>query len=62
MAEVDSIQMQVLLETIEFWKTDRPGWSDKAAWENMEATLRSMDLLTGSLDINKAFTNDYLPG
>ncbi len=61
LAEEDPIQKQVLLETLAFWKTDRPGESDLAAWQNMEATLRSMDLLTEPLDITRAFTNDLLP-
>jgi NitT/TauT family transport system substrate-binding protein len=62
LAESDPIQKKVLLETLEFWKTDKPGESDPAAWRNMEATLRSMGLLTGNLDITQAFTNVYLPG
>ncbi len=61
LAEDDAVQKQVLAATIEFWKTETPGWSDLAAWQNMEATLRSMGLLTGSFEIEKAFTNDYLP-
>jgi NitT/TauT family transport system substrate-binding protein len=62
LADDDPIQKQVLVETIEFWKTDKPGVSDLAAWQNMEATLRSMGLLTGEMDITKAFTNEFLPG
>jgi NitT/TauT family transport system substrate-binding protein len=61
LAEDDPIQKQVLAETRAFWKSDRPGWSDLAAWQNMEATLRSMGLLSGELDITRAFTNDFLP-
>jgi NitT/TauT family transport system substrate-binding protein len=61
LAENDPIQKQVLLATIAFWKTDRLGYSDPAAWKNMEATLQSMGLLTGPLDVTKAYTNDFLP-
>ncbi|MGB7537793.1 MAG: ABC transporter substrate-binding protein [Anaerolineales bacterium] len=61
LAEDDPIQKQVLVETLAFWKSDKPGWSDLAAWQNMEATLRSMGLLTGEMDITRAFTNDFLP-
>jgi NitT/TauT family transport system substrate-binding protein len=57
----DPIQKQVLAATIEFWKSETPGVSDQAAWQNMESTLRSMGLLTGPVDITKAFTNEYLP-
>jgi NitT/TauT family transport system substrate-binding protein len=62
LAEDDPIQKQVLAATLAFWKADKPGYSDLAAWQNMEATLRSMGLLTGEMDITKAFTNEFLPG
>lgn len=61
LAENDPVQKEVLRQTLEFWKTDRPGRSDLAAWKNMEATLLSMGLLSDPLDITKAFTNDFLP-
>jgi NitT/TauT family transport system substrate-binding protein len=60
-AEQDAVQKQVLAATMEFWRSDKPGWSDPAAWQNMEATLQSMGSLTRPLDITQAFTNDYLP-
>jgi NitT/TauT family transport system substrate-binding protein len=62
LAEDDPIQKQVLRETIAFWKTDHPGQSDLASWQNMQATLLSMKLLSEPLDLADAFTNDYLPG
>jgi NitT/TauT family transport system substrate-binding protein len=60
-AEQDAVQRQVLAASIEFWRSGTPGYSNPAAWRNMEATLRSMDLLSEPLDITKAFTNDFLP-
>jgi NitT/TauT family transport system substrate-binding protein len=59
--EQDVVQKQVLAASIEFWRSDKPGWSDPAAWQNMETTLRSMGLLTQPLDITKAYSNDFLP-
>jgi NitT/TauT family transport system substrate-binding protein len=61
LGENDTVQRQVLAQTLAFWKTDKPGWSDPAAWQNMDATLRSMGLLTKPLDVTQAFTNAYLP-
>jgi len=55
-----AVQRQVLAETIEFWKTDRPGYSDPAAWENMYTLLLEMGLVSAPLDLDKAFTNDYI--
>ncbi len=55
------VQKQVLLTSIEFWKADRPGYTDPAAWQNTEQVLLDMGFLTQSLDVSKAFSNDYLP-
>ena len=54
-------QRAVLAATIEFWRSDQPGYSDPAAWENMHALLLQMGLLADPLDVQQAFTNDYLP-
>jgi len=62
LAQADTAaQTAVLAATIELWKTDRPGYSDPKAWDNMQAVLLDMGLLTQSLDLSRAFTNDYLP-
>jgi NitT/TauT family transport system substrate-binding protein len=55
------LQKQVLQNSIEMWKTPTPGKTDKQGWENMQSILLKMGLLTKSLDINSAFSNDYLP-
>ena len=59
--EEQDLQRAVLAASIEFWRSDRPGYSDPAAWENMHALLLQMGLLADPLDIQQAFTNDYLP-
>ncbi len=59
-AEQD-LQRAVLAASIEFWRSDRPGYSDPAAWENMHSLLLQMGLLAEPLDVEQAFTNDYLP-
>jgi NitT/TauT family transport system substrate-binding protein len=61
LAENDPIQKQVLQATLQFWKSDHPGSSDPAAWQNMNATLQSMGLLESPLDVTPAFSNDFLP-
>jgi len=55
------VQMQVLTRTIELWKTDRIGYSDPKAWENMHDLLLNMKLLKEPLDVSKAFTNEFVP-
>jgi len=57
----ESVQKEVLTRSIELWKADRTGYSDMKAWQNMQDTLLKMGLLTQPLDLNKAFTNEFLP-
>jgi NitT/TauT family transport system substrate-binding protein len=62
LAQADqAVQKQVLLTSIDLWKADRLGYSDPAAWQNTEQVLLDMGLLKQALDINSAFSNDYLP-
>ena len=57
----ETIQKEVLARSIELWKAERIGFSDMAAWENMQNTLLKMGLLTKPLDLSKAFTNEFVP-
>ena len=38
-----------------------PGYNDPAAWQAMGAFLQSSGQLSSSVDVTKAFSNDYLP-
>jgi NitT/TauT family transport system substrate-binding protein len=61
-AELDAdVQHQVLNTSIEQWKTTRLGFSDPQAWENMRDVLVEMDLISQDLDLNQAFTNEFIP-
>lgn len=63
LAEADEgVQRQVLALSIEFWENDRLGVSNAAAWENMQAVLLDMGLLSTPLDLDAAYTNDFVPG
>lgn len=57
----DAVEKQVLAATVELWKTARLGQTDAQAWETMQATLLESGLLTQPLDLNQAFTNDFVP-
>ena len=62
LAQADrAVQGGVLASSIELWKTDKPGYSDPQAWENMQDVLLNMGLLTQPLDLQQAFRNDLLP-
>ena len=61
-ADLDSeVQKKVLETSIEQWKAERPGYSDPQAWENMQNVLLEMGLITEKMDLNKAFTNEFVP-
>ena len=55
------VQKQVLTTSIEEWQAKRLGYSDPTAWENMQNVLLDMSLLTEKQDLNKAFTNQFIP-
>lgn len=56
------VQKQILAASIDLWQADLKGQSDLTAWKNTEKILLDMSLLKESLDVNQAFTNEFLPG
>jgi NitT/TauT family transport system substrate-binding protein len=64
MAQFDAdtlLQFRVLLNTIDLWDADHLGYSDLASWEATQATLTTMGFLTTEIDLEAAYTNDFLP-
>jgi NitT/TauT family transport system substrate-binding protein len=57
----EATQKEILARSIDLWKTNRLGYSDPQAWQNMQATLLKMGLLKGPLDVSKAFTDQFIP-
>ncbi|MHB8628908.1 MAG: ABC transporter substrate-binding protein [Aggregatilineales bacterium] len=57
----DPVQRQVLLNSIDLWKSDTPGYSDPAAWKLTQDTLLAMGLIDQPLDLTKVFSNDFIP-
>ncbi len=58
--EQEPVQTQVLLASMEYWKSATPGLSDPKAWENMQEVLLEMGLLETPLDLSKAYTNQFV--
>lgn len=59
--EEKEVQRQVLAASIEMYHAERLGASDPQAWANMYDLLLDMDLLAQPLELEAAFSNDYLP-
>ncbi len=55
------VQMQILNTSIEFWKADKIGYSNPQAWNNMNDLLVKMKSIPAPVEINKAFTNEFIP-
>src|SRR6266542_2515691 len=54
-ADLDAnVQKQILKTSIEEWKTNRLGYSDPKAWENMQDVLLDVASTTEKLDLSKA--------
>jgi NitT/TauT family transport system substrate-binding protein len=60
-AKEKEVQRRVLDASIALWQADQLGYSQPSAWENMQDLLLQMDLLTAPVDLDSAFTNEYLP-
>jgi NitT/TauT family transport system substrate-binding protein len=56
----ETVQREVLAASMAFWRAEQPGRSDPAAWENMQAVLLDMGLLKEALDLEKAYTNEFV--
>jgi NitT/TauT family transport system substrate-binding protein len=56
----EQVQMKILTTSIGFWKADPLGPSDPQAWQNMQDVLLDIGLLTKPLDLNAAYTNEFV--
>ncbi|MGD2057770.1 MAG: ABC transporter substrate-binding protein [Anaerolineales bacterium] len=57
----EDVQREVLERSLPFWRNEMIGFSDAVGWENMQAVLLDMQLLNEAVDVNEAFTNEFLP-
>ncbi len=51
----------VLLASIPLWKNTRLGETRLEDWQAMEQFMREAGFISTSVDVHRAFTNDYLP-
>lgn len=55
------LQLEVLLATTALWDADQLGFSDLSSWESTQETLITMGFVSEPIDLEAAFTNDFLP-
>jgi len=55
------VQRKVLDASIALYHIEKNGATELQSWQNMQDVLLDMNLLTQPLDLEKAFTNDFLP-
>ncbi|MBS1252224.1 MAG: Riboflavin-binding protein RibY [Anaerolineales bacterium] len=53
-------QLAVLEKSIEYWKANQLGYSDRAAWETSRQFLRDIGLIEETTDVNEMFTNRFV--
>ncbi len=58
--EVGAIQYEVLLRSLEFWRTEQIGYAKPDAWMKMQEVLLSIGLLQNPQDLDQAFSNAFL--
>jgi NitT/TauT family transport system substrate-binding protein len=62
LAEADqTIQREILDVSIQIWSAERLGYSQPEAWENMQQVLLEMGLLQTPLNLEDAYTNEFIP-
>ena len=55
------VQFHVLLNTIDLWDADQLGYSALYSWEVTQEILKTMGFISAPIDLEPAFTNDFLP-
>lgn len=58
---IEASQKEVLARSIELWKAGKIGRNDAAAWLEMQSVLIGSGLLGGEQDLEKAYTDRFLP-
>ncbi len=57
----EAVQRAVLDASMDYWRGERLGWSDPTAWQQMAEVMQGAGLLSGPVEVEKAFTNEFLP-
>ncbi len=56
-----TVQKKVLTTSMGLWQASRLGYSQPQAWQNMQDIMVKMGLVQSSLDVSRAYGNQFLP-
>ena len=56
------LQRAVLEESLNFWRADKLGYSNSAAWEASQAFMRQIGLIESQVEVSTLFTNEFVQG
>ena len=59
--ENEAVQRAVLEATLDYWRGEPLGSSDPLAWQTTAQVMEEAELLADPVDVEGAFTNEYLP-
>lgn len=59
-AQQREAQLAVLRKSIEYWESDRLGYSEPTAWETSQRFLKDVGLIEKTADVNTLFTNRFI--
>ncbi|MCJ7694837.1 MAG: ABC transporter substrate-binding protein [Anaerolineaceae bacterium] len=54
------VQKEILAESIKLWQTEEPGYSAASGWINMQQLLLNIGMMTSPINLDEAFTNDFI--
>jgi NitT/TauT family transport system substrate-binding protein len=57
----EAVQRAVMDASLRYWQGERLGWSDLSSWQTMANVMQEAGLLSGPVEVEKAFTNEFLP-
>jgi hypothetical protein len=49
------------METVRLWEADQTGFAELSSWEITQETLIQMGFIDEAIDLETAFTNEFLP-
>jgi NitT/TauT family transport system substrate-binding protein len=59
-AEDNAVQMEILTASMDLWQIEQPGVSSESGWANMQQLLLDIGMLSAPIELEKAYTNDFV--